>query len=163
MPRLVHDSLTTEEYNALKKDPTLHVADLRGGGGRAVVAEVEGGPPGYNEAGFASRLLWGWITPLVQKANRAPLEYADLGALPAGSLCSALLPRFDALWEREKEKPKPSLLRVLVALFNGPLAVTGIFNLCINFSQLVVPVLVNFLLRWCTCRGNVGGGGRVTS
>ena len=105
-------------------------------------------PRGLDNAGWLSQLLWLWVGELVDVANRKPLREDHLGSLPATSKVDALLARFDVEWERQKRLPKPSLIWALMRTFKLVVYRTGVVELCIKVSQLVVPVIVRALLQW---------------
>eukprot|EP00055_Hartaetosiga_balthica_P015720 m.95054 g.95054 ORF g.95054 m.95054 type:complete len:1356 (-) comp8936_c0_seq4:1185-5252(-) len=63
-------------------------------------------------AGFFSRIVFGWVSPLVTLANKRPIDAADVFELPSGMKTHAVLERFDKYWDEEvkaKGKEKASM------------------------------------------------------
>jgi hypothetical protein len=107
-------------------------------------------PIGPETSSFISRLLWLWVSELVSIANRTPLTDAHLGDCPKSSLCDNVLDKFNKQWDFQKDtKPKPSIVAALFGTFSSTAWMTGFTELLIKTSQLVVPVVVQLLLKWC--------------
>lgn len=97
-------------------------------------------------------MLWLWVSELVTIANRRPLTDADLGDCPKDSLCDVVMDRFNIQWNYQKHhKPKADIVNALFGTFSWVCFRTGITDLLIKTSQLVVPIVVQMLLKWCKC------------
>ena len=73
---------------------------------RALV-DLQGMPPGGKEqAGIFSKLMFGWIGPLVQLAYARPLLLDNLYPIPTTSNTDVLLARFEEAWGEQLAKPE---------------------------------------------------------
>ncbi|CAN0122637.1 unnamed protein product, partial [Hapterophycus canaliculatus] len=63
-------------------------------------------PGGKSKASPFSKLMFSWISPLVQLAYARPLEPEHLFPLPASCETAVLLDRFKASWEEQLAKPR---------------------------------------------------------
>jgi ATP-binding cassette, subfamily C (CFTR/MRP), member 4 len=74
-------------------------------------------PNAFGTASFLSKLLFTWPYPLLQQGMRKTLQDSDLPeSLPADSSAYAL-PYFTRLWQREQQRPRPSLRRAIARDF----------------------------------------------
>lgn len=63
-------------------------------------------PGGKDTASIFSKLVFGWIGPLVQLAYARPLSPENIFLPPATSNTKVLLARFEEAWGEQLAKPK---------------------------------------------------------
>ena len=140
-----------DEAHELKKQQSSDLMDIeaiKAHPASVIHTNTVGERKGLDNAGFFSQLFWFWISDLVKTAAVAPLTMAHLGSLPEDSKCTPLMLRFDAEWSKERRKPKPSIIRALMAMFRSVMFRTGATEFSIKVSQLSIPVIVQLLLHW---------------
>lgn len=97
-------------------------------------------------ANILSRILFNWMTPLMQLGYKRPLVDSDVWQLDEWDQTDVLYNDFQRCWEKEIAKPKPWLLRALHRS-NGPrFWLGGIFKIGNDASQFVGPICLNLLL-----------------
>lgn len=101
--------------------------------------------------GFFSSLLFYFVDPLVRLGKRERLENEDLLLRP-DMRTRVLYERFGDAWEREKKKPKPSILKALVSGTWKYLLFTGFLYLITIVLQFVGPLMLNRIVAGLTCR-----------
>eukprot|EP00656_Telonema_subtile_P006591 TRINITY_DN13051_c0_g1_i1.p1 TRINITY_DN13051_c0_g1~~TRINITY_DN13051_c0_g1_i1.p1 ORF type:complete len:1450 (+),score=430.93 TRINITY_DN13051_c0_g1_i1:142-4491(+) len=99
-------------------------------------------------AGFLSRLLFSWMTPLITKGYKDPLVDNNIWSLDEHDRASKLLTDFEIAWNGS-----PTLLRTLWKLHKGAIIRSGCWKILNDGSQFVGPVFLNALL---SSSGNVG-------
>ncbi|KAG1554327.1 hypothetical protein G6F51_000001 [Rhizopus arrhizus] len=101
-------------------------------------------------ANIFSRLTFSWMTPLMRLGYQKPLIMDDLWNLTTEDQSAIIGNRFQQNWEKEMQKAKPSLLRVLVKTLSGPFALAALFKLLQDILQFTQPMLLKQLMRWVT-------------
>lgn len=116
-------------------------------------------------AWFISSWFYDWLTPLVWKGFKKPIDTDDLYKLRDDICCDTLVKRFDELWEEEvkiqKElhskatsntdestappEIKVSSLKVLWKQFGKLYAIIGVFHLIQAAANITSPVLISLL------------------
>ncbi|RWR88757.1 ABC transporter C family member 2-like protein [Cinnamomum micranthum f. kanehirae] len=89
-----------------------------------------------------SKILFGWMTPLMQKGYKRPITEKDVWKLDSWDRTETLNSRFQECWLKESRKPNPWLLRALHSSLGGRYVLIG--N---DASQFVGPVVLNLLLQ----------------
>lgn len=104
-----------------------------------------------NDPGIMSRLLFHFVEPIVRLGRCVRLEEQDLIRRP-DMVTSKLHEKFQQAWEEEKVKPKPRILRALVAGNWGKIFLTGLLYSVTIVLQFVGPLMLNRIVAGLTCR-----------
>ncbi|CAJ0581901.1 unnamed protein product, partial [Mesorhabditis spiculigera] len=108
----------------------------------------------YDRAGFYSRLIVSWLTPLIAKGYNNPLNLEDLHELPKGASSEELIDEWDWRWKREcgekaKSTSHPSIASVLFAIFKPiilPALGLRVFGEAMNYvNPLLLKCLIDFV------------------
>ncbi|KAJ1698125.1 hypothetical protein LUZ63_006637 [Rhynchospora breviuscula] len=97
-------------------------------------------------ANIFSRIVFSWMTPLMQQGYKRPITEKDVWKLDNWDQTETLYTRFQQCWIKETRKPKPWLLRALNASLGGRFWLGGLFKIGNDASQFVGPVILNLLL-----------------
>eukprot|EP00262_Sarcandra_glabra_P011548 TRINITY_DN2799_c0_g1_i1.p1 TRINITY_DN2799_c0_g1~~TRINITY_DN2799_c0_g1_i1.p1 ORF type:complete len:1626 (+),score=287.39 TRINITY_DN2799_c0_g1_i1:361-5238(+) len=98
-------------------------------------------------ANVFSRILFGWMTPLMQQGYRRPITEKDVWKLDTWDQTETLNSKFQRCWSEESQRRKPWLLRALHRSFGGRFWLGGLFKIGNDASQFVGPVILNLLLQ----------------
>ncbi|KAJ1698124.1 hypothetical protein LUZ63_006636 [Rhynchospora breviuscula] len=93
-----------------------------------------------------SRILFSWMTPLIQQGHKRPITDKDIWKLDTWDQTETTYTRFQQCWIEETHKPKPWLLRALNGSLGGRFWLGGLFKIGNDASQFVGPVILNLLL-----------------
>ncbi|RUS27181.1 ABC transporter transmembrane region-domain-containing protein [Jimgerdemannia flammicorona] len=99
-------------------------------------------------ANIFSRLTFHWMTPLMKLGYQKYLTMDDLWNLKCEDQSKIISDSFQNNWQKEMQKPKPSLLRVLIATFGSPFAFAAIFKGLQDALQFTQPILLRELMKW---------------
>ncbi|KAL1826245.1 hypothetical protein ACET3Z_004657 [Daucus carota] len=99
------------------------------------------------EANIFSRIVFGWITPLMQQGYRRPITEKDVWKLDTWDQSETLRIKFLQCWMEESQKEKPWLLRALNSSLGRRFWLGGFFKIGNDLSQFVGPVILNRLLQ----------------
>ncbi|KAF3325693.1 ABC transporter C family member 2-like protein [Carex littledalei] len=97
-------------------------------------------------ASIFSKILFSWMTPLMQQGYKRPITEKDVWKLDTWDQTETLYTRFQQCWIEETQKPKPWLLRALNRSLGGRFWLGGLFKIGNDASQFVGPVILNLLL-----------------
>ncbi|KAI9249020.1 multi drug resistance-associated protein MRP [Sporodiniella umbellata] len=97
-----------------------------------------------------SRLTFGWMTPMMRLGYQKPLTMDDLWNLPSNDQSAAVSAEFQKNWEKEMQRPSPSLFKVLFKTLAGPFVLAAVFKLLQDILQFTQPALLKLLMRWVT-------------
>lgn len=113
-------------------------------GNRAVVVPYEDGlePPKHPTASLASLTLFSWLSPLVYKAYRQPLELEDIPNLPGHEKALAILSDF------RRKQPNGKLLWRLGRYFYKPLLIQGSWAVVSNILTFFPTLLLRAILQY---------------
>ncbi|XP_017970733.1 PREDICTED: ABC transporter C family member 12 isoform X2 [Theobroma cacao] len=120
------ESLDDEEYEPLR-------------GGEQICPE--------RQANIFSRIVFGWITPLMRQGHRRPITERDVWKLDTWDQTETLIQKFHRCWVKETQRPKPWLLRALNSSLGGRFWLGGVFKIGTDLCQFVGPMLLNHLLQ----------------
>eukprot|EP00672_Neobodo_designis_P009213 CAMPEP_0174878814 /NCGR_PEP_ID=MMETSP1114-20130205/82947_1 /TAXON_ID=312471 /ORGANISM="Neobodo designis, Strain CCAP 1951/1" /LENGTH=1291 /DNA_ID=CAMNT_0016114203 /DNA_START=29 /DNA_END=3901 /DNA_ORIENTATION=- len=128
------------------------------------VADRDKGASPEDQACFATKLFYGWLTPLINAgvavtsgkdgAQKRPLLPGDLLELPAEEFCDEVYEStFLPIWEAELLNPAnpaigPSLSTALKKAFGGQVYVGAVFKFIADACQVCIPVVLQVQLRW---------------
>ena len=102
----------------------------------------------YDYANIFSVLTFSWLTPLMKYGYKEYLTQEDLWNLRDYDTARATGDKFEASWEQQLEKKKPSLWIALLTAFGGPYlfgTLVKTFSDILNFAQ---PQLLRFLIAF---------------
>nr|AXN55887.1 ABC transporter C family member 2 [Crocus sativus] len=94
-----------------------------------------------------SKILFSWMTPLMQQGYRKPITERDVWKLDSWDTTETLYSNFQKCWLEESKKPKPWLLRALHSSLGGRFWLGGFFKIGNDLSQFVGPTILNLLLQ----------------
>ncbi|XP_038978154.1 ABC transporter C family member 2-like isoform X1 [Phoenix dactylifera] len=94
-----------------------------------------------------SRILFSWMTPLMQQGYKRPITEKDIWKLDTWDQTETLNSRFWKCWAEESQRPKPWLLRALHRSLGGRFWLGGFFKIGNDASQFVGPLILNHLLE----------------
>ncbi|KAG8474416.1 hypothetical protein CXB51_033997 [Gossypium anomalum] len=120
------DSLDDEKYEPLS-------------GGEQICPE--------RHASIISRILFGWITPLMQQGYKRPITERDVWQLDTWDQTEILIHKFHRCWEKEAKRSKPGLLRALNSSLGGRFWLGGVFKIGYDLCKFAGPMLLNHLLQ----------------
>ncbi|XP_024396529.1 ABC transporter C family member 2 [Physcomitrium patens] len=126
-PVSIHDvTLAPEDYEPLA-------------GGNNVCPEFQ--------SNIVARLLFNWMTPLMQVGYKRPIKDPDVWQLDKSDKTEELYSTFHRCWEDERTKPKPWLLRALNRALGKRFWIGGIFKILNDTCQFVGPIFLSRLLE----------------
>lgn len=99
------------------------------------------------KANIFSRILFSWMTPLMQQGFKKPITEKDVWKLDTWDATETLYNNFQKCWLEESKKPKPWLLRALHGSLGGRFWLGGFFKIGNDLSQFVGPTILNLLLQ----------------
>lgn len=110
-------------------------------------------------ANLFSRLSFSWLTPMMQRGHKAPLNENDLPQIQVMNRSSNLSLIFQKVWRAELLKANildgsdsllssPSLLRVYSKSFGGPFFFAALLKLCQDILGFLQPLLLRELLAF---------------
>ncbi|XP_078150842.1 ABC transporter C family member 2-like [Carex rostrata] len=111
-------------------------------------------------ANIFSRILFTWMTPLMQQGYKRPITEKDVWKLDTWDQTETLYTRFQQCWIEEVNKPKPWLLRALNRSLGGRFWLGGFFKIGNDAAQFVGPVVLSLLLTSMQ-RGDPGWNGYI--
>ncbi|XP_026390011.1 ABC transporter C family member 2-like [Papaver somniferum] len=94
-----------------------------------------------------SKILFSWMTPLMQKGYSRPITEKDVWKLDTWDETETLNAKFQSCWLKESQKPRPWLLRALNSSVGGRFWLGGFFKIGNDLSQFVGPVILSLLLQ----------------
>ncbi|OWM63830.1 ABC transporter C family member 12-like isoform X2 [Punica granatum] len=94
-----------------------------------------------------SRIYFNWMTPLMQKGYKRPINEKDVWKLDTWDRTDTLIKKFHDAWVKESKRPKPWLLRALNNSLGGRFWLGGCFKIGSDLSQFAGPLLLNHLLK----------------
>ncbi|KAF3338928.1 ABC transporter C family member 2-like protein [Carex littledalei] len=97
-------------------------------------------------ANIFSRIVFSWMTPLMQQGYKRPITEKDVWKLDTWDQTETLYTRFQQGWIEEVNKPKPWLLIALNRSLGGRFWLGGLFKIGNDASQFVGPVVLSLLL-----------------
>lgn len=129
------------EYTPVSvQDVTLAPADYEPlAGGETVCPEFK--------CNVIARLLFNWMTPLMQVGYKRPITDPDVWQLDESDKTEELYSTFQRCWEDERNKPKPWLLRALHRALGKRFWLGGLFKIGNDASQFVGPIFLSKLLE----------------
>lgn len=98
-------------------------------------------------ANLLSKILFAWMTPLMQQGYKRPITEKDVWKLDSWDETETLNSRFQKYWLDETKRPKPWLFRALHRSLGGRFWLGGFFKIGNDASQFVGPVVLNLLLE----------------
>ncbi|KAJ1882836.1 hypothetical protein LPJ57_000651 [Coemansia sp. RSA 486] len=103
-------------------------------------------------ANIFSRLTFSWMTPLLEKGYRKPLQPEDISELGFDYRPDIVAERFQRNWRAELQSGKPSLLRATVRTYGAAWVLGGVFKLIKDLVSFLNPILlsrlIGFVSRW---------------
>ncbi|KAG7392916.1 ATP-binding cassette sub- C member 8, partial [Phytophthora boehmeriae] len=100
------------------------------------------------DATCVSSALFSWVTPLMELGNKRPLEHDDLYLLDPANRAHEVSEAFRKAWQRQIERPKPSLSWALASCFGGQIAKAGLLKLVHDSLQFVGPMLIKEIIAY---------------
>uniref|UniRef100_A0A7N0T3S0 ABC-type xenobiotic transporter n=1 Tax=Kalanchoe fedtschenkoi TaxID=63787 RepID=A0A7N0T3S0_KALFE len=94
-----------------------------------------------------SSIFFSWMGPLMQLGYKRPLTEKDIWKLDTWDCTETLNSSFQKYWAKEKQKPKPWLLRALNSSLGGRFWLGGFWKIGNDLGQFVGPVILNLLLE----------------
>ncbi|CAM9531857.1 unnamed protein product [Chrysoparadoxa australica] len=110
-----------------------------------------GGLPGKGITGanIFDILTFRWMNPLVDLATAKTLEFKNVWKAPASSDCDSLVERFDVVWNAPRKPGKTRHLGwTMLKMFQSDVLKSGVLAFIQQFAMLLVPLLVQQLLKW---------------
>lgn len=108
-------------------------------------------PPSlYARAGWLSRALVLWLSPLLALGYRRPLEPSDLPALASGYRAAHVRDRLRTAWETRRSQGGTGSYRLLWACFDafgGPFMWAGVLKLIGDCCALTSPILLSTVIQ----------------
>ncbi|XP_068165847.1 ATP-binding cassette sub-family C member 4-like isoform X1 [Antennarius striatus] len=106
-----------------------------------------GKPSPLETAGFCSRMLLCWISPLMRLGKKKNLEESDLYGVLLEDRSETQGEELQRFWDREvrkaaKEGRKPKLSKVLIQRYWTPFAVAGLLAVSIEVMKVIQPLLL---------------------
>ncbi|KAM6551936.1 hypothetical protein CsatB_001744 [Cannabis sativa] len=98
-------------------------------------------------ANIISRIFFGWMNPLMQRAYQRPITEKDVWKLDTWDRTETLNSKFQECWVDECRKPKPWLLLALNRSLGGRFWWGGFWKIGNDLSQFVGPLILNRLLQ----------------
>ncbi|KAI8344113.1 multi drug resistance-associated protein MRP [Chlamydoabsidia padenii] len=95
-----------------------------------------------------NRLLFLWMSPMIQKGYKKPLTMEDLWNLQHEDQSRSLSEQFEKDWNRELKRKSPSLARAVAKTCGGKYALAGLLKLTKDLLQYTQPVLLKQLILW---------------
>jgi ABC-type multidrug transport system fused ATPase/permease subunit len=119
------------------------VADVPGARGAALSP--------IDDASFAARLVFAWLSPLLTTGSRRALESSDLPPVPQAETCTAVRATFARAWAAELARARPAsgvprLGLVLVRAFAGLALSATLFKLSFDVVQATGPLLLGAII-----------------
>ncbi|OQR86043.1 ATP-binding Cassette (ABC) Superfamily, partial [Achlya hypogyna] len=93
-------------------------------------------------AGIASRLVYGWVLPLLSLGHSRQLDPSDLWPLEEPNSCAGVVPSFLLAYTEHK-----TLLRTFVALYGWRFALVGAIQLLLVPCTLYGPYVLHLVLE----------------
>jgi ATP-binding cassette subfamily C (CFTR/MRP) protein 1 len=100
------------------------------------------------DATCVSSALFSWVTPLMELGNQRPLEHEDLYLLDPANRSHEVATKFQQAWNKQLQKPKPSLSWALASCFGGQIAQAGLLKLVHDSLQFVPPLLIKDIIAY---------------
>lgn len=100
--------------------------------------------PEHN-ASFISTITFQWLQPLMSLGASRPLQKADLYSLSPQYRAADNYAKFVKAWAKERQKPKPSLLRALFSIYGGDYLFSLFLKLLGDLAQISGPLLLQEL------------------
>ncbi|KAJ2781309.1 hypothetical protein GGI15_003253 [Coemansia interrupta] len=104
-------------------------------------------------AHFFSRLTFSWMTPLLEKGYRDPLQFEDIWDLATEYRPDVVTDRFQQNWQRELSSTRPSLLRATIRTYREPWIIGGILKLVRDLISFLNPILLSRLIGFVSKYG----------
>ncbi|CAI2167258.1 20609_t:CDS:10 [Funneliformis geosporum] len=105
-------------------------------------------------ANIFSRATFYWMTPLMKLGYQKFLTMDDLWNLNSEEKSKKISEEFEAAWNNELEKKKPSLLRACALTFGGPFLFAAVFKALQDLLNFVQPVLLRELMIFVNSQGD---------
>ncbi|KAJ2704612.1 hypothetical protein FB645_003109 [Coemansia sp. IMI 203386] len=103
-------------------------------------------------ANIFSRLTFSWMTPLLEKGYRKPLQLEDTWELGFDYRPDIVTERFQRNWRAELRSGRPSLFRATMRTYGAAWALGGMFKLIKDLVSFLNPILlsrlIGFVSRW---------------
>ncbi|KAJ1877465.1 hypothetical protein LPJ57_003933, partial [Coemansia sp. RSA 486] len=103
-------------------------------------------------ANIFSRLTFSWMTPLLEKGYRKPLQLEDTWELGFDYRPDIVTERFQRNWRSELRSGRPSLFRATMRTYGAAWALGGMFKLIKDLVSFLNPILlsrlIGFVSRW---------------
>ncbi|CAO3629947.1 unnamed protein product [Cunninghamella echinulata] len=99
-------------------------------------------------ANIFSRLVFYWMTPLIQKGYKKPLTEKDMWQLRSDDQPRLLSEEFQKHWEKELQCERPSLSRALGKICGRDFIIAAIFKFIKDILQYTQPILMKSLILW---------------
>eukprot|EP00742_Colponemidia_sp_Colp-10_P013332 GILJ01015055.1.p1 GENE.GILJ01015055.1~~GILJ01015055.1.p1 ORF type:complete len:1322 (+),score=218.60 GILJ01015055.1:53-4018(+) len=97
-------------------------------------------------AGFISRALFCWITPLVRLGYKETLNFSHVGKLRVEETPAVNVATFEEYWRREKKQKRVSPFRLFVSAFGGPMYIAALVKVTADLCGFVSPLMLRRLL-----------------
>ncbi|KAH7661164.1 Xenobiotic-transporting ATPase protein [Dioscorea alata] len=94
-----------------------------------------------------SRLSFAWMNPLMQLGFKRAITIIDVWKLDTWDETETLNNRFQNCWVEEQQRSRPCLLRALHCTLGARFWLGGVFKIGYDISQLVGPIILNYLLQ----------------
>ncbi|KAJ2384822.1 hypothetical protein GGI05_004883, partial [Coemansia sp. RSA 2603] len=104
-------------------------------------------------AHFFSRLTFSWMTPLLEKGYRDPLQFEDIWDLATEYRPDVVTDKFQRNWQHELNSSLPSLLRATIRTYSEPWIVGGVLKLARDLISFLNPILLSRLIGFVSNYG----------
>ncbi|KAJ3271229.1 hypothetical protein HDV01_006962 [Terramyces sp. JEL0728] len=101
-------------------------------------------------ASFWSRWTYLWLDKLMVKGKKTPLEKEDLWEMDSDRKSKLLTDKLEAQWEKERQKPNPSLLRATMDLMFWQVFPVGLLRFVSDMGTNLSPIFVKYLVNFVT-------------
>ncbi|XP_073027940.1 ABC transporter C family member 2-like [Primulina eburnea] len=98
-------------------------------------------------ANIFSKIIFGWMNPIMQLGYKRPLTEKDVWKLDTWDKTETLNNLFQRSWAVELQRPKPWLLRALNRSLGGRFWWGGFWKIGNDLSQFIGPLILNRLLQ----------------
>ncbi|KAI8318340.1 hypothetical protein GQ54DRAFT_92075, partial [Martensiomyces pterosporus] len=97
-------------------------------------------------ANIFSLITFSWMTPLLEKGYRTPLQMEDTWELSREYHPKAVTEKFQHNWQEELRSGQPSLFRAMMRTYGASLALGGFYKLVKDLVSFLNPVLLSRLI-----------------
>eukprot|EP01119_Soliformovum_irregulare_P026270 TRINITY_DN9993_c3_g2_i1.p1 TRINITY_DN9993_c3_g2~~TRINITY_DN9993_c3_g2_i1.p1 ORF type:complete len:1457 (+),score=483.96 TRINITY_DN9993_c3_g2_i1:233-4372(+) len=101
-------------------------------------------------ASIISKAIYSWLNGILLLGYKRPLEDSDLYELPPNVMAQNVGRNLAEIWEFEKIKAKPSLVKALAKAYGKEFFIAGVFKLMQDLLMLVGPILLQSIIQFIT-------------